>query len=254
MRSGCAFSSWGSSSMRTGTRCTTLIQLPVAFCAGSSAKAAPVPRPTPGNRAVVLDAAAVEIGHHLDRLPDAHARQLHFLEVGLHAQPLERHERHEGCARGDAVAELHVAPRHVAGYRGAHAGALQLSQARSTCVAAACTSGLSATPVRPTSAMLAARFFCAAVSASRAALSASRACPSSSLDTAPVAAQILAPIEVRLGAGQIRAALADHGQQLVAVGKHGARLAHGARQLLLGILQCDARVGGIERGSAPARR
>ena len=33
--------------MRTGTRCTTLIQLPVAFCAGSSAKAAPVPAPRP---------------------------------------------------------------------------------------------------------------------------------------------------------------------------------------------------------------
>ena len=28
--------------MRTGTRCTTLIQFPVAFCAGSSANAEPV--------------------------------------------------------------------------------------------------------------------------------------------------------------------------------------------------------------------
>ena len=36
--------------MRTGTRCTTLIQLPVAFCAGSSAKAAPVPAPSPAMR------------------------------------------------------------------------------------------------------------------------------------------------------------------------------------------------------------
>ncbi len=36
--------------MRTGTRCTTLIQLPVAFCAGSSAKAAPVPMPRPSTR------------------------------------------------------------------------------------------------------------------------------------------------------------------------------------------------------------
>src|SRR5690606_35570839 len=46
-RSGCAFSSSGSSSMRTGTRCTTLIQLPVAFCAGRSAKALPVPASSP---------------------------------------------------------------------------------------------------------------------------------------------------------------------------------------------------------------
>ena len=33
--------------MRTGTRCTILIQLPVAFCAGSSANAEPVPAPKP---------------------------------------------------------------------------------------------------------------------------------------------------------------------------------------------------------------
>ena len=38
--------SWpGSSSMRTGTRCTTLTQLPVAFCGGSSANSEPVPAP-----------------------------------------------------------------------------------------------------------------------------------------------------------------------------------------------------------------
>ena len=37
----------GSSAMRTGTRCTILIQLPVAFCAGSSEKAEPVPAPKP---------------------------------------------------------------------------------------------------------------------------------------------------------------------------------------------------------------
>ena len=46
-RSGCSATSFGSSAMRTGTRCTTLIQLPVAFCAGSSANAAPVPAPRP---------------------------------------------------------------------------------------------------------------------------------------------------------------------------------------------------------------
>ncbi|KAG1073399.1 hypothetical protein G6F40_017472 [Rhizopus arrhizus] len=46
-RSGCVFRSSGSSVMRTGTRCTTLIQLPVAFCAGSRAKALPVPASRP---------------------------------------------------------------------------------------------------------------------------------------------------------------------------------------------------------------
>ena len=40
-RMGCQFG--GSRRTRTGSRCTTLIQLPVAFCAGIRANAAPVP-------------------------------------------------------------------------------------------------------------------------------------------------------------------------------------------------------------------
>lgn len=46
-RNGCSLSSFGSRVMRTGTRCTTLIQLPVAFCAGSSENTPPVPAPRP---------------------------------------------------------------------------------------------------------------------------------------------------------------------------------------------------------------
>ena len=40
-------SSAGSSAMRTGTRCTILIQLPLAFCGGSTAKGLPEPAPNP---------------------------------------------------------------------------------------------------------------------------------------------------------------------------------------------------------------
>ncbi|WYX51052.1 hypothetical protein WJ977_31205 [Achromobacter xylosoxidans] len=50
MRSGWSASSLGSRLMRTGTRCTTLIQLPVAFCDGSSAKAEPLPAITSPTR------------------------------------------------------------------------------------------------------------------------------------------------------------------------------------------------------------
>src|SRR5262249_18800436 len=46
-RSGCCCSSLGSSAILTGTRCTTLIQLPVAFCAGIRAKAEPEPPEKP---------------------------------------------------------------------------------------------------------------------------------------------------------------------------------------------------------------
>ena len=61
-RSGCAASCFGSSAMRTGTRCTTLIQLPVAFCAGSSAKAAPVPAPRPATVPWYSTLLAVHVG------------------------------------------------------------------------------------------------------------------------------------------------------------------------------------------------
>src|SRR5579859_7560189 len=46
-RSGFLSSSLGSSAMRTGTRWTILIQLPDAFCGGSSEKALPEPAPRP---------------------------------------------------------------------------------------------------------------------------------------------------------------------------------------------------------------
>src|SRR3546814_7748996 len=46
-RNGCSRSCLASSLMRTGRRCTTLIQFPVAFWAGTTAKAAPVPPEKP---------------------------------------------------------------------------------------------------------------------------------------------------------------------------------------------------------------
>ena len=103
--------------MRTGTRCTTLIQLPVAFCAGSSENALPVPADRPTILAVVFDLAAVEVGLELDRLSDTHLAQLHFLEVRVDPQRVERHDRHQRRARRDALAELHAALRDLAGHR-----------------------------------------------------------------------------------------------------------------------------------------
>src|SRR5262249_4108111 len=49
-RSGWRARSIGSRAMRTGRRCTTLIQLPVAFCAGIRAKEEPVPPDSPTTR------------------------------------------------------------------------------------------------------------------------------------------------------------------------------------------------------------
>src|SRR5690606_11946464 len=66
-----------------------------------------------GDLALVADAAAVQVGLDLDRLADAHARQLGLLEVGLHPHLLQRHHGHQGGARLHALAQLHLAPGHV---------------------------------------------------------------------------------------------------------------------------------------------
>jgi len=83
-RSGDFARSASSISILTGTRCTTLIQLPDAFCAGSKANAAPVPAAMPLTWPVIKERAAVEVALDLGRLADAQMAQLHFLEIGIH--------------------------------------------------------------------------------------------------------------------------------------------------------------------------
>ncbi len=124
-RSGCAASSLASSAMRTGTRCTTLIQLPVAFCAGSSAKAAPVPAPRPATRPwystlLPYTSACSSTGWPMRRL-----LQLALLEVGLDPDLVERDHRHQRRAGLHALAELHAALGDVAVDRRQQLGALQ---------------------------------------------------------------------------------------------------------------------------------
>ena len=108
-RSGCSPSSFGSSAMRTGTRCTILIQLPVAFCAGSSENALPVPAPRPATLPWYVDRCRrrrpASSSH---RLADAHVGQLGFLEVGVDPDLVQRHDRHQRRAGLHALAELHA--------------------------------------------------------------------------------------------------------------------------------------------------
>jgi hypothetical protein len=58
--------------------------------------------------------------------------------------------------------------------------------------------------------------------------------------------EILAAVEVGLRPSEVGAPLVDDRRQLVTIGKHRASLAHRARQLLLGILQRDPRIGYVE--------
>ncbi len=44
----------------------------------------------------------------LDRLPDAHVRELHFLEIRIHPRRIERHDGHQRRAGRDARADLYA--------------------------------------------------------------------------------------------------------------------------------------------------
>jgi hypothetical protein len=43
--------------------------------------------------AVIGDAATIDVGCHRRRLADAHVGQLHFLEIGVHPDMVQRHHR-----------------------------------------------------------------------------------------------------------------------------------------------------------------
>jgi len=195
---------------------------------------------------VVLDLPAVQVGGHRHRLSDAHVLELHFPEVGLHPQPLERHDGHERHAGRYALTQLHAAPGEVAGERRAHAGALQ-GEPR---------------PLHHGSGRLHVRVVGDASAADQGGaggeillrgdqriarrLQRIARVPHLFRRHRPGGGEILAAVEVRQRPIEVRAALRDDRRQLVAVGEHRAGLAHGARQLLLGVLQSDTGIGGVE--------
>lgn len=67
--------------------------------------------------AVVFHLATVYIGRNLRGLIDTDIAQFGFLEVGVHPQLVQRHNRQQGLARGDARAHLHATLGHIARHR-----------------------------------------------------------------------------------------------------------------------------------------
>ena len=67
---------------RTGMRCVTFTQLPVAFCAGSSENSAPVPAPMLVDRRLERP-VGIGVEPTSAVWPDLHVGQLRFLEVRL---------------------------------------------------------------------------------------------------------------------------------------------------------------------------
>ena len=92
-RSRCSGSWPASSTIFTGTRCTTLTKLPVAFSGGSRLNRAPVAAAMLSTLPVELAAA---VGVDLDRSPrwpGAHVLELRLLEVRRDPDVVERDRR-----------------------------------------------------------------------------------------------------------------------------------------------------------------
>ena len=108
--------SWpGSNSIRSGTRCTILIQLPAAFCGGRMANCAPVP----GLMAATVprhcrDGKASTV--IVTGWPGAHVGEVGFLGVGLHPHGLGADDAEDGHA-GRQVAP-HLDAGHLRGDAG----------------------------------------------------------------------------------------------------------------------------------------
>ena len=94
--------------MRTGTRCTILVKLPVALSGGSSENTEPEAGATlstvpsmsrPGSASTAI----------VDRLAGPQPRELRLLEVGVDVDRVERHQAREPLAGLHVVADLHRA-------------------------------------------------------------------------------------------------------------------------------------------------
>ncbi len=127
-RSGCAGSSSGTA-IRTGTRCTTLVKLPLALSGGSRAKRAPVAGLRRLHRALEPD-AAVGIDAELDRIADLHRLQFRLLQVGRHPDLTRRDDRQQGLARLHQFARLDPAARDDPGDRCRDDGVAELCLGR----------------------------------------------------------------------------------------------------------------------------
>ena len=112
--------------MRTGTRCTTLIQLPVAFCAGMVAKVEPVPP----DRPATVPRYFTELPYRSDLTSTgwpmrtrSSCTSLKFASTCTSASGTIAQQRRAGL---DLLADLHRAPRDHAVDRRADDGALQV--------------------------------------------------------------------------------------------------------------------------------
>ena len=99
---------FGSKRIRTGTRWTIFVKLPVPGSNGSSANC----EPEPGAKLSTVPVSSRSgIASTLMRrpLPGTHAAGLRLFEVGGDVEVVQRHQRHQARARLHVVALLHLA-------------------------------------------------------------------------------------------------------------------------------------------------
>ncbi len=80
---------------------------------GQQGERRPGARGHAAHMAMENERAAIQIAAYLRRLSNAHVAQLHFLEVRIHPQSVQRNHRHERLAGLDVLAQLHAALGHV---------------------------------------------------------------------------------------------------------------------------------------------
>ena len=90
--------------MRTGTRCTILVKLPVALSGGSSENTEPEAGATLATVPSMSCSGSASTAI-VDRLAGLQPRELRLLEVGVDIDVVERHQAREPLARLHVVAD-----------------------------------------------------------------------------------------------------------------------------------------------------
>ncbi len=196
--------------------------------------------------AVVFDVGPVCIGMQRHRLADAHARNLHFLEIGVDPERIERHDRQQRRAGGDALADLHRTLGDIAADRRRQFGT-RICQV----VGAQLGGGALHVRMQRYGGVLGQRAVRGQLFARR--LQRRFGCLQGALGVRHLfqrhragAEQLLAPRQIGTRALHLAAAHGDIGGQCAVIGEQRAHFAHGLRQLRFRLLQRHPRVGLVE--------
>src|SRR6516225_291608 len=108
MNSGLVFGSYPSSSIRTGSRCTTLTKILGREQRQRRSRALR----KPGDPTLEYVSASIHVDIEIDRLADAQITQLRFFEIGIDPDLAERSDRHQILSNLHIIARIDISARH----------------------------------------------------------------------------------------------------------------------------------------------